>query len=301
MFDPNGNVVQQQQYQAGQRGKQVAVVFQQPADTIRKCRLGDVTLRPPDHHGQAMGRRQGLVRPELDVAGIIEKTPVVLCFGTKPPRICLDEQGVAWRIELQPDRCGCFINRKCPVVTRHVPVKLVVLLEEPKNAIRTVAELVGVHAMLDKAIGSAKVCTHVAPTAHRVKGFRFAVTQDRQRFQCDAIGVAEAIFIVNREIPVNSAANLISFSAHHDGLGDFDHTVRHHANIAVKTEDALICQGGERQAEQHQCNQALHSTDPKFASGTLAASSEVFWKKSRCVNLNMPAMILLGTLSVIVL
>ncbi len=93
----------------------------------------------------------------------------------------------------------------------------------------------------------------------------------------------------------------MAFGPHGNGLGDLDHAVREHADIAVEMQDTFVGRHARRHEKQEQGEQALHSTVPNFARGTLAASSEDFWKNSRASKPNRPATILLGTLSVIVL
>ena len=172
--------------------------------------------------------------------------------------------------------------------------------EEPEHAARTVAELIGVFACIEIAIGAAEIGTDAIANALRVMVFAGTVAPHRQDIEVHHVIVTEAVPVLGREIAVDAAPDTIPLGPHANRFGDFDPAILDDHNVAMKIEYAFLARRRQRQQEQAG-EQASHSTDPNLTSGTLAASSDDFWKKLRARKLNIPAIILLGTDSVIVL
>ena len=134
-----------------------------------------------------------------------------------------------------------------------------------------------------------------------MKRLTVAVSQDCDGVEAHPVLVAETILVVHGKIAIDTAPDLSSLSPHFNRLGNLDHAISEHSHVAVEFENAFIGERHYRQRQQQAGEEASHSTVPNFASGTFATSSEDFWKKSRWRNLNMPATMLLGTVSIIVL
>ena len=298
---PDRDVVDQYEHKADDNRQQVPVVPDQPANTRCQRGLVDKPLRPADDDRQAVRCRQRRVGHEVEIAIVIEEPAVVLRAGTESPRVTVDDELVAGRRKLELHGRRCLVDRERPAVACHVPVKLVVLVEEAEHAVDAVAKCVGMGALVDKAIRAPEIGAHVSATANGMERLTGAIAQHCKRFQPHPVLVAEPVLVVDGKVSIDTAPDLSTLCAHLDRLGNLDHAVSEHADIAVKLEYAFIGRRRQRHEQQQAGQQVSHSTVPNFASGTLATSSEDFWKKSRCVNPNMPATILLGTDSIIVL
>ena len=123
-------------------------------------------------------------------------------------------------------------------------------IEETEHAIRAVAKHVSVLAVLDESVGAPEVSANVATTSNGVKRLRLAIAEHGLGFQLDPVVIAKSILIVDREIAIDTTTNLVALGPDLDRFGNFDHAVCEDANIAVKTENALVGERSERQTKQ---------------------------------------------------
>ena len=131
--------------------------------------------------------------------------------------------------------------------------------------------------------------------------FPRVIPQYRQRLEVDLVSIAGLVRVLGREIPIDASPDAVALRTDTDGFRDLDPAIVHDDDVALKFEDSLVGRRGCRNQQAEAGDEALHSTDPSLTGGTLATSSEAFWKNFRAAKPKIPATMLLGTVSVIVL
>ena len=106
-------------------------------------------------------------------------------------------------------------------------------------------------------------------------GFGGAVAADRQRREPDPHGVAVAVPVAGREIPVDAAPDLLPLGAHADRLGHLQAPVDLHADVGAVLEDALVGadraaenRGDEQQGRRERERQTVHGA-PRSTAGAI--------------------------------
>jgi hypothetical protein len=131
-----------------------------------------------------------------------------------------------------------------------VPVEFVMLFEETQHPVDAIAKRVRVLAALDEMIAPTEVHAHVAATTYRVPGLGTVVAQDGERLERDAVSVAQPVFVVDGEIAVDAAPDLLALGAHSDGLRYLEHATLEDTDVAVKAQDTFFGPGQRGQHEQ---------------------------------------------------
>ncbi len=301
MAVPDRDGVGEHAGEAHEHDYQSHVVLQNPYRAIEFRRFGHKPLGPHDNDRQAVQRPERRVRLEMRDTVRIDPGRVIAAAAAVGTGIRFRLDGARRHVEVEAHGRAAAIDGEGPVEAGNVPVQLVVILEEAEHPRRTVTELVGMDAVVDEAIAPSEIGAYAVAIVHDLERFACIVAQYGEGPEVDDVAVAEPVKILGRKIPVDSAADAVALGAHPDRFRDLDPAVLHHGDVAVKLEDPLVGRRERGQREQQEDGERPHSTEPSLTSGTLAASSDRFWKNSRGSKLNRLATKLLGTVSVIVL
>src|SRR5690606_14686804 len=189
------------------------------------------------------------------------------------------------------------VDREIPPEAGHVPVQLVMLVEEAEHAAGTIAVRVGVYARRQQAIRRPEPGAHAVPPRLAAEGLGVAVAQDRNRLVDHLDVVAETVLVARGVIAVDAAPDALPFGPDRDRLGHFHRRVRTDQDVASVFEDAFVRGGTPGEQREKQEGGGPHREFPRSTRGRAATSSASFWKSWRGSKPNERATKLLGTLA----
>ena len=240
---PHGNRITEDPGEPHEQDHQSDVVLQDPGSPVQRGRLGHQSFGPRHDDREAV---QG---PER-VAGLEVRHPVgidvrreILATAAQRAGVALRPDSACRHVEVEAHGRASAVDREHPVEARNVPVELVVSLEEAEHPGRAVAELIGVHAVIDEPIVAAEIRAHTVAVFHHLERFVRVIAQHHERLKVHDIAVAELVVVLGGKISVDTATDAIALRADTNRLRYLDPAVFLDRDVTVELEDALVGRG----------------------------------------------------------
>jgi hypothetical protein len=259
---------QEQRDEADRAGQHAAVVPDPPAQALEVGRLAHDALGKFDHDAEPLLRTHRARGAEARAArarlGLEVAQAIALVAGV----------GLELQLFRRHRRGQRHVGRDAvhgegPAVAVHVPVQLVVVLEEAELARGAVGDLVDVPAARQHHGGVADADARAVAIGLHRPGLGVAVAAHRDDMQRHPDARAAAVAVIGGEIAQDAALDFTPFDLHLDALGDGEPAVRADADVAVEVEHPFLRRRGQRGEGEGEGEEQ----DPHSAIFTAARSS----------------------------
>jgi hypothetical protein len=115
-----------------------------------------------------------------------------------------------------------FLYREYPTGADRIPIKLVVIIEEPELSSRAVMKCVCVIGGNGKKVVVACIDADPVESALRESWLGCTIALDTLHFEAGCYAITIAVLITRREISVNPSANVLPFGVNRDSLDNIE-------------------------------------------------------------------------------
>ena len=146
------------------------------------------------------------------------------------------------------DDCFCPFDDEIPIVSGHIPIQLVKIVEETDLSGGLVNDGVRVFARGEKNVFAADVNYDAVADIFRMERLLIPIFGDFENFKFDPNRISVQVFIFGGKCPENAPLNFIASAENFDCFGDDQIAILMHGNVTVVVDDFFdfICaeQGG---------------------------------------------------------
>lgn len=192
------------------------------------------------HQGQALLLSERLGGFDRAASLGVDRGTPVLAPRSGRTGVALDRKPLPRHRRRQRDPRAGMVDREHPAVSGHVPVELVVVLEETELAVRAVAEDVLVLARDEENLCIAEPGAHAVRQPLHAPGLGLAVTRHFQGHEVHPHAPPVVRAVIGREIAVDAVVDVPAFGVHADRLRDLELAVGADGDLVMEGEDALL-------------------------------------------------------------